>query len=90
MIHKTAIIDSKAILDKNVQIGPYSIIGENVPLNIGLDLTKTIILNGYDSINIYEKLSLIGVQTILLLPTGALFVYYALKIAKKNGSLNYY
>lgn len=67
-----------------------SIIGDNVPLNIGLDLTKTIILDGYNSINIYEKLSLIGVQTILLLPTGALFVYYALKIAKKNGSLNYY
>ena len=67
-----------------------SIIGKYVPLNIGLDLAKTIILGGFDSINIYEKLLLIGAQTILLLPSGALFVYYALKIAKKNGSLNYY
>ena len=27
MIHKTAIIDPKAKLDKNIQIGPYCIIG---------------------------------------------------------------
>ena len=32
MIHKTAIIDSKAKLDKNVQIGPYSVIGPNVEI----------------------------------------------------------
>ncbi len=32
MIHKTAIIDSKARLDKNVQVGPYSVIGPNVEI----------------------------------------------------------
>ena len=33
MIHKTAIIDSKAKIDKTVEIGPYSIIGPNVEIN---------------------------------------------------------
>ena len=32
MIHKTAIIDSKAKLSKNVQIGPYCVIGPNVEI----------------------------------------------------------
>ena len=32
MIHKTAIIDSKAKLYKNVQVGPYCIIGPNVEI----------------------------------------------------------
>jgi|TARA_B110000305_G_C19381994_1_gene610101 UDP-N-acetylglucosamine acyltransferase len=32
MIHKTAIIDSKAQLSKNVQIGPYCVIGPNVEI----------------------------------------------------------
>jgi len=32
MIHKTAIIDSKAKLDKNVQVGPYCVIGPNVEI----------------------------------------------------------
>ena len=32
MIHKTAIIDSKAKLNKNVQVGAYSIIGSNVEI----------------------------------------------------------
>ena len=32
MIHKTAIIDSKAKLDKNIQVGPYCVIGPNVEI----------------------------------------------------------
>ncbi len=32
MIHKTAIIDSKAKLDKNVKVGPYCVIGPNVEI----------------------------------------------------------
>ena len=32
MIHKTAIIESKAKLSKNVQIGPYCVIGPNVEI----------------------------------------------------------
>ena len=34
MIDKTAIIDSKAKLDKNVQVGPYCVIGPNVELSL--------------------------------------------------------
>ena len=33
MIHKTAVIDSKAIIGKNVKIGPYCIIGPNVQID---------------------------------------------------------
>ena len=32
MIHKTAIIDSKARVGNNVKIGPYSIVGPNVEI----------------------------------------------------------
>ncbi len=32
MIHKTAIIDSKALIGKNIKIGPYSIVGPNVEI----------------------------------------------------------
>ena len=32
MIHKTAIIDSKAKISKNVEIGPYCVIGPNVEI----------------------------------------------------------
>ena len=32
MIDKTAIIDSKAKLEKNVQVGPYCVIGPNVEI----------------------------------------------------------
>ena len=32
MIHKTAIIDSKAKLNENVQVGPYCVIGPNVEI----------------------------------------------------------
>ena len=33
MIHKTAIIESKALIGNNVKIGPYSIVGPNVEIN---------------------------------------------------------
>ena len=32
MIHKTALVNSKAKISKNVQIGPYSVIGPNVEI----------------------------------------------------------
>ncbi len=35
MIHETAIIDSKAEIDTDVQIGPYSIVGKNVFIGKG-------------------------------------------------------
>ena len=33
MIHKTAIIDSKAKISSTVEIGPYAVIGPNVEIN---------------------------------------------------------
>jgi len=33
MIHKTAIIDPKAKIASNVQIGPYCVIGPNVEID---------------------------------------------------------
>lgn len=35
MIHPTAIIDSKANIDSNVEVGPYSIVGANVKIGSG-------------------------------------------------------
>lgn len=35
MIHKTAIIDADAILDDNVEVGPYSVIGKGVRIGSG-------------------------------------------------------
>ena len=35
MIHPTAIIDPKADIDSNVDVGPHSIIGENVLVEKG-------------------------------------------------------
>ena len=33
MIHKSAIIDSKALIGNNVKIGPYSIVGPDVQID---------------------------------------------------------
>ena len=35
MIHKTAIIDPKSKIEKNVEIGPYTVIGPNVEIEDG-------------------------------------------------------
>ena len=35
MIHATAIIDSKAELDANVEVGPHSVIRQNVSVGAG-------------------------------------------------------
>ena len=32
MIHKTAIVDSKAKINSNVDVGPYTVIGPNVEI----------------------------------------------------------
>ena len=38
MIHKTAIVDPKAKISTNVNIGPYSIIGPNVEIGEDTDI----------------------------------------------------
>ena len=41
MIHKTAIIDPKAKISLNVEIGPYSIIGPNVSIGSGTKILNS-------------------------------------------------
>ena len=44
MHHPTAIIDPKAKLDKDVEVGPYCVIGPNVKVGSGTILESHVIL----------------------------------------------
>jgi UDP-N-acetylglucosamine acyltransferase len=46
MIHPTAIIHETAVIGKNVEIGPYSIIGERVELGDGCWIAPHVVLKG--------------------------------------------
>ena len=50
MIHKTAIIDSKAKISHSVSIGPYSIIGPNVQIEEGSNIHSHVNISGYTKI----------------------------------------
>ncbi len=50
MIHETAIIDSKAELDANVEVGPYSIIRQNVSIGAGTVIGPHVIIEPYVNI----------------------------------------
>ena len=50
MIHKTAIVDSKAQISSNVEIGPYSIIGPNVKIYENVKIQSHVNITGYTSI----------------------------------------
>lgn len=52
-IHKTAIVDKKAQIAPDVEIGPYSIVGENVKLGSGVKIHSHVVLEGIT--NIGEK-----------------------------------
>ena len=60
MIHKTALVDSKAKLHSNVKVGPYSVIGANVEIAGGSGVIKDIPDNskvmGYPAKNIRQFL----------------------------------
>jgi UDP-N-acetylglucosamine acyltransferase len=47
MIHPTAIIDSKAEIDSNVDVGPYSIIGANVQIGSGTVIGPHVVIQPY-------------------------------------------
>ena len=47
MIHKTAIIDSKAKISKNVKIGPYCVIGPNVEIGEDTILHSHVNISGH-------------------------------------------
>ena len=49
-IHPTAIIDSKANLDANVEIGPYSVIGPNVRIASSTTIQSNVVIMGNTSI----------------------------------------
>jgi UDP-N-acetylglucosamine acyltransferase len=61
MIHKTAIIDTTAKLSKNVQIGPYSVIGPNVEIGENTIVQSHVNISGKTTIgkgnNIYPFVS---------------------------------
>ena len=50
MIHATAIVDSKAELDANVEVGPYSIIRHNVSIGAGTLIGPHVIIEPYVNI----------------------------------------
>ena len=62
MIHKTAIIDSKAKISNNVKIGPYSVIGPNVEIGEGTVVQSHVSIIGNTKIgsnnNIYPFASI--------------------------------
>ena len=50
MIHKSSIISNKAIIGKEVKIGPFCYIGENVVLSDGVELISNIHIEGITKI----------------------------------------
>ena len=56
MIHKTAIVDPKAKISANVNIGPYSIIGPNVEIGEDTDINSHVSIEGYTKIGKKNKI----------------------------------
>ena len=56
MIHKTAIIDSKAKISTNVKIGPYSVIGPNVEIGDDVEIQSHVNITGHTKIGIKNKI----------------------------------
>ena len=56
MIHKTAIIDSKAKISSTVEIGPYTIIGPNVEIADNTIIQSHVNITGYTSIGKNNKI----------------------------------
>ncbi len=50
MIHKTAIIDSKTVLGKNVEVGPYTVIENDVTIGDGTVIGPNVYIRPYTSI----------------------------------------
>ena len=56
MIHKTAIIDNKAKIDTNVEIGPYTVIGPNVEILEGTKIQSHVNITGFTKIGKNNKI----------------------------------
>jgi UDP-N-acetylglucosamine acyltransferase len=50
MIHSTAIISGNAKIDEDVEIGPYSVVGDNVEIGRGTRIDSHVVVNGPTSI----------------------------------------
>ncbi|MFC1709456.1 acyl-ACP--UDP-N-acetylglucosamine O-acyltransferase [Candidatus Omnitrophota bacterium] len=55
-IHPTAIISKKAHLDKNVEVGSYSVIGDNVKIGKGSKILNNVTIAGYTEIGSGNKI----------------------------------
>jgi len=56
MIHKTAIIDSKAKISSNVKIGPYSVIGPHVEIDDDVIIQSHVNITGHTTIGKNNKI----------------------------------
>ena len=56
MIHKTAIVDSKAKISKNVKIGPYAVIGANVEIGEDTEIQSHVSIVGNTKIGKNNKI----------------------------------
>jgi UDP-N-acetylglucosamine acyltransferase len=56
MIHKTALIDSKAKISKDVKIGAYSVIGPNVQIDQGTEIQSHVCITGNTIIGANNKI----------------------------------
>ncbi len=56
MIHKTALVDSKAKISNNVKIGPYSVIGPNVEIDEGTIVQSHVNISGNTKIGSNNKI----------------------------------
>lgn len=63
MIHKTALIDPKAKISSNIEVGPYSIIGPDVEIDDDVIIQSHVSITGHTKIgkkNIFYPMSSIG------------------------------
>lgn len=57
MIHPTAIVHSEAKIEADVEIGAYSIIGENVSIASGTNIDSHVVINGPTTIGKNNKIA---------------------------------
>ena len=65
-------------------------ISNNLPLTISLEISKEALFGSLDLLDVSQALLKVSFISIFFLPTGIFLVYYSLKVAKINGSLNHY
>lgn len=55
-VHSTAVISKKAHLDKDVEIGPYTVIGDNVKIGKGTKILNNVTITGFSEIGESNKI----------------------------------